>query len=60
MNCLVPDGGSFIRAHDAGTFRSLSNRELIDFLESLEQMPWSWRCKSQAGALAVPTVESAE
>ena len=57
MNCLVPDGGSFIRAHDAGTFRSLSNREFIDYLESLEQMPWSWRCKPQRGALAVPAAE---
>lgn len=54
MNCLVPDGGSFIRAYDAGTFRSLSNREFIDFLESLEQMPWSQRRKAQGDALAVP------
>lgn len=60
MNCLVPDGGSFIRAHDAGTFRSLSNREFIDFLESLEQMPWSRRNKAQRGALAVPAAESAK
>ncbi len=50
MNCLVPDGGSFIRAYDAGTFRSLSNREFIDFLESLEQMPWSQRSKAQGSA----------
>jgi hypothetical protein len=41
MNCLVPDGGSFIRACDAGTFRSLDPREFIDFLEALEMMPWS-------------------
>jgi hypothetical protein len=60
MNCLVPDGGSFIRAYDSGTFRSLSNREFIDFLESLEQMPWSRRSKAQGGALAVPTAGSAE
>ena len=60
MNCLVPDGGSFIRAHDAGTYRSLSNREFIDFLESLEQMPWSRRNKAQRGAPAVPAAESAE
>ncbi len=59
MNCLVPDGGSFIRAHDAGTSRSLTNREFIDFLESLEQMPWSWRSRAQ-GALAVPAAESSE
>jgi hypothetical protein len=60
MNCLVPDGGSFIRAYDAGTLRSLSNREFIDFLESLEQMPWSRRSKAQGSALAVPTPEIAE
>lgn len=60
MNCLVPNGGSFIRAHDAGTFRSLSNREFIDFLEALQEMPWSRRSKAQAGALAVPAAESAE
>ena len=52
---LVPDGGSFIRAYDAGIFRSLSNREFIDFLESLEQMPWSHRSKAQGNGLAVPT-----
>ena len=50
MNCLVPDGGSFIRAYDAGILRSLSNREFIDFLESLEQMPWSRRSKAQGDA----------
>jgi len=60
MNCLVPDGGSFIRAYDAGIFRSLSNREFIDFLESLEQMPWSHRSKAQGNALAVPAVERPE
>jgi hypothetical protein len=60
MNCLVPDGGSFIRAHDAGTFRSLTNREFIDFLESLEKMPWSRRSKSQGNSLAVSAAVSAE
>ena len=60
MNCLVPDGGSFIRAHDAGTFRSLSNREFIDYLESLEQMPWSWRSKAQGGALSGRAAERAK
>jgi hypothetical protein len=39
MNCLVPDGGGFIRAHDAGVFRSLTNREFIDFLEALRRCP---------------------
>jgi hypothetical protein len=53
MNCLVPNGGSFIRAHDAGVFRSLTNQEFIDFLESLQEMPWSWRSKAQGGALGV-------
>lgn len=56
MNCLVPDGGSYIRAYDAGVFRSLSNREFIDFLESLEEMPWSSRNKAQGGALAVSSM----
>ncbi|HEY2361426.1 MAG TPA: hypothetical protein VGK36_09945 [Candidatus Angelobacter sp.] len=53
MNCLVPNGGSFIRAHDSGTFRSLSNREFIDFLESLQEMPWSWRARDQEDALCI-------
>jgi hypothetical protein len=60
MNCLVPDGGSFIRAHDAGALRSLTNREFIDFLESLEQMPWSRRSRAQGGALSVPAAERTE
>jgi hypothetical protein len=54
MNCLVPDGGSFIRAYDAGVFRSLTNREFIDFLEALQEMPWSGRNKIQGGELTVP------
>lgn len=60
MNCLVPNGGSFIRAHDSGTFRSLSNREFIDFLESLQEMPWSWRSKAQEGEVAVSAAVRAE
>jgi hypothetical protein len=40
MDCLVPDGGSFIRAHDGGVFRSLNEVEYIDFLEALQSMPW--------------------
>ena len=51
MNCLVPDGGSFIRAYDAGVLRSLTNREFIDFLEALQEMPWSWRNKAQEAEL---------
>lgn len=60
MYCLVPDGGSFIRAHDAGIFRSLTNREFIDFLESLEKMPWSRRSRTQEGAPALSSAVSAE
>ena len=60
MNCLVPDGGSFIRAYEAGVFRSLSNREFIDYLESLEQLPWSCRHKAHGGALAIPAAERAK
>ena len=48
MNCLVPDGGSFIRACEAGVFRSLHQREFIDFLEALKKMPWSWQNKATA------------
>jgi len=55
MNCLVPDGGSFIRAFESGAFRSLDYKELIDFLESLQDMPWSARKKARGGALAEPT-----
>lgn len=55
MNCIIPDGGSFIRAFDAGVCRSLDNRELIDFLEALEEMPWTFRNKAQGGASALST-----
>jgi hypothetical protein len=51
MNCLVPDGGSFIRANEAGTLRSFTNREFIDFLEALQEMGWSWRNKAQGGVI---------
>ena len=53
MNCLVPDGGSFVRAYDAGVLRPLTNGEFIDFLEALEKMPWNWRNAAQGGDLAV-------
>jgi hypothetical protein len=59
MGCLMPDGGGFIRAHDAGVFRSLDNRELIDFLESLGEMPWSSRNKAQGGVSAIPAAVDA-
>jgi hypothetical protein len=60
MNCLVPDGGSFIRAYDAGAFRSLDPREFIDFLEALETMAWSWRNVAQGGVLADSLTANAE
>ncbi|HVG90332.1 MAG TPA: hypothetical protein VNB54_02475 [Alphaproteobacteria bacterium] len=46
MNCLVPDGRTFIRAREAGVFRSLQQGEFIDFLEALKKMPWSWQNKA--------------
>jgi hypothetical protein len=41
MNCLVPDGGSFIRACEAGVFRSLNDEEFFQFELWLREMPWS-------------------
>ncbi len=38
---MVPDSGSFLRAFESGVYRSLNDRELIDFLEALGSMPWS-------------------
>ena len=43
-----------------GEFRSLTNREFIDFLEALQEMPWSWRNKTQGGAVTVPLTVNAE
>jgi hypothetical protein len=60
MKCLVPDGGSFIRAFDSGAYRSLDQGEFIDFLEALQTMPWSCRNKAQGGALSVPLTGSAK
>jgi hypothetical protein len=40
MNCLVTDGGGFIRTHDGGVFRSLNEGEFVEFLEALKEMPW--------------------
>lgn len=56
MRCLVPDGGGFIRAVESGVFRSLTNGEFIDFLESLGEMPWSQRNKAQGGAFSAPAM----
>jgi hypothetical protein len=41
MNCLVPDGGCFIRACDQGVMRSLNDTEYGEFLVALESMPWA-------------------
>ena len=46
MDCLVPNGGSFVRAIYAGVSRSLNDREFIDFLEALQEMPWSSKEKA--------------
>ncbi len=35
MNCLIPDGRSFIRAVEKGTTRSLDDAELKEFLGAL-------------------------
>jgi hypothetical protein len=36
MKCLVPDGGSFIRACEAGVSRSLNDGEVGEFLVALK------------------------
>ena len=41
MKCLVPDGGNFIRAYEAGASRSLNDQEFLHFLQALRTMPWS-------------------
>ena len=40
MRCRVPDGRNFIRVHDSGVLRSLSEAEYQLFLAALPQMPW--------------------
>jgi hypothetical protein len=40
MKCLVPDGGSFIRAYEARAFRSLNEEEFVQFELALREMPW--------------------
>ncbi len=47
MNCLVPDGRSFIRAMDGGVSRSLKDGEVGEFLIALKNMPWSSRFRLQ-------------
>jgi hypothetical protein len=46
MQCLVPNGGSFIRACEAGVFRSLNELEYFAFLQAVRNMPWSLREKA--------------
>jgi hypothetical protein len=41
MKCLVPDGGSFVRAFESGLSRSLNETEYQEFLAILRAMPWS-------------------
>jgi hypothetical protein len=41
MQCLVPDGGMFIRAVEGKTSRSLTEAESVEFLIALRSMPWS-------------------
>jgi len=43
MSCLVPDGGTFVRAYEDGASRSLDSKEFIDLLEALGTMHWSAR-----------------
>jgi hypothetical protein len=40
MQCLIPNGGEFIRACESGVFRSLSEDEVVAFLAALRYMPW--------------------
>lgn len=34
--------------------------EFIDFLEALQEMPWSWRNKAQRGEVTLPLTVDAE
>ena len=34
---MVPDSGSFLRAFESGAYRSLNDREFIDFLEAIDR-----------------------
>jgi len=50
---MVPDSGSFLRAFESGAYRSLNDREFIDFLEALGDMLWTssaWDKEKGAGA----------
>jgi len=41
MKCLVPDGGSFVRAFESALCRPLNEAEYQEFLAILRTMPWS-------------------
>lgn len=40
LKCVVPDGGHFVRAHEAGVYRSLNDDELQDFMQALPATGW--------------------
>ena len=40
LKCLVPDGGSFIRALENGESRSLNESEYQEFVDALKTVPW--------------------
>jgi hypothetical protein len=40
LKCIVPDGRSFIRACESGTYRSLNEAEFACLLASLREMSW--------------------
>jgi hypothetical protein len=41
MWCMVPGGGTFIRAVEGGRSRSLNEAEWVEFLIALKSMPWA-------------------
>jgi hypothetical protein len=49
MRCLVPDGRSFVRACEAGVYRSLNETEVGYFLAALGEMPWRSPVRSAEG-----------
>ena len=54
MQCLIPDGRSFMRARESGVLRSLDEGELAAFLAALREMPWRSRLRSQQRLAAAP------
>jgi len=47
LECLVPDGKSFIRARDNGRLRSLNDAELNVFLVELAGVGRRFRCNNR-------------